>query len=81
MPFGISVPDALAIFVCATIWLVMHRSRHAGSHWSLALLGCVALAAVITPPDFYSTLVTALAMMVVYFVGTRHRPVARLTSA
>lgn len=73
MLFAISVPDLLAILGCAAVAFVLFLRRDSRLRWSLATLGCVALAAVITPPDLFSTLLTASAMMAVYFAGSRHR--------
>lgn len=72
MLFAISVPDLLAILACATVALAMFWRRDRRLRWGLAALGCMTFAAVITPPDLFSTLLTASAMMAVYFVGTRH---------
>ncbi|MGN6547538.1 MAG: hypothetical protein ACTHK7_20970 [Aureliella sp.] len=72
MLFAISVPDLLAILVCAAVALAMYFKRDRHLRWGLAALGCMTVAALITPPDLFSTLLTASAMMAVYFVGTRH---------
>lgn len=72
MLFAISMPDLLAILACATVALAMFLRRDSRLRWGLAALGCMIFAALITPPDLFSTLLTASAMMSVYYLGTRH---------
>ena len=72
MPLGIGYLELAAILVCAVVASVMYIARMSQGSWYLVVLGCVMLASVVTPGDFFSMLIMAVAFLAVYFVGTRH---------
>ena len=76
-----SMLDLTLILSLATVSLALFLMRDARLRWSLAILGCVTLAALLTPPDFYSTLVVTPGFIAAYYFGTRHRPGLPLTLA
>jgi Sec-independent protein secretion pathway component TatC len=72
MPFGISYLELAAILVVAIVACAMYFARVPQYRWCFVALGCVTLAAVLTPADLLSTLLLAAAFAAVYFAGTRH---------
>ena len=69
-----SMSELFLILAVAIIPVVFFLKRDVRLRWSLAVLGCVTLAAVLTPPDLYSTFLVAPGCIVAYYFGTRHYP-------
>ena len=67
-----SMPDLFLILPLAIISTALFMKRDVRLRWSLAILGCAVLAALLTPADLYSTLIVALGLVVAYYFGTQH---------
>ena len=81
MHFGIGSLELVAILMSAAVSVAMFVRRDTGRRWSIAVFGCVTLAAILTPADIFSMLVMASVLFGVYLVGTRHYNIPKLTSA
>ena len=75
MPLGIGMLELIMLGLTATAVCVMYFSRLRFRHWSVVLLGCAALASLLTPADLFSMLVMTLVFVCVYYAGTRHQSV------
>lgn len=72
LPFGIGTLELAAILLTAVLTLTIFIGRFSYRKWSAVILGCVTLAAILTPSDVFSMLLMATAFVAVYCVGTRH---------
>ncbi|HBE71456.1 MAG TPA: hypothetical protein DDW52_25195 [Planctomycetaceae bacterium] len=72
MSIGIGFLELAVAVVTSFTAFYIYRSRRPNYRWGLVGLGCLALAAILTPADVASTLVFASAFAAVYFVGTKH---------
>lgn len=73
MPFSIGYLELATILVIAVMTISMFLGRFSCRRWSTAILGCVTLAAILSPADLFSMSFMAAAFIGVYFVGTRHQ--------
>lgn len=72
LPFGVGMLELTVVVVVAAVTFTMFVARISYRKWSAAILVCVALAAILTPPDLFSMLLMSTAFIAVYFGGTRH---------
>lgn len=72
MSLGIGPLELTTILFAAIVVLATYLGRSGIHRWSVVVLGCLMLAAVLTPPDWFSMLALAAAFIVVYTIGTRH---------
>jgi Sec-independent protein secretion pathway component TatC len=72
-PFAIGYLELATILVIAVVSLSMFLGRFSCRHWSAAILGCVTLAAILTPADLFSMSLMTVAFIGVYLVGTWHQ--------
>jgi Sec-independent protein secretion pathway component TatC len=68
----------LAVLVVAAISaLVMNRFGYLSMRWGLAVFGCTAVGALLSPADLFSMLVMTAVLLCVYFAGSKHKPVVQ----
>ncbi len=63
--------ELAATFVVGAAALMMFIGRSRYYRPMLAIVGCMCLAAIVTPADLFSMLLMTIAFLAVYFVGTR----------
>ena len=78
MPLAIGYLELATILVTAVVTSTMFLGRFSYRHWSAVNLGCVTLAAILTPADLLSMLLMTIAFIGVYLVGTRHQTGANI---
>lgn len=72
MPYGISIFELTAILASAAVAVGMFLWGSSQLRWSVAILICVSLAAMLTPADAFSMLTVTVALAGVYLLGTQH---------
>ncbi len=73
MPFAIGFLELATILVLAVVSFALFLGRFSCRRWSFAILGCVTLAAILTPSDLFSMLLMAIAIIGAYLLGSRHQ--------